>query len=58
MKTLVADELRAKIEESRKPGASCGRDFTMERVRKFQEADAKLQEACARLGIDKPHMIA
>lgn len=58
MKSLVASELRAKIDESRKGGESCGKDFTLQRVRSFQEADQKLQEACARLGIDKPHMIA
>ena len=58
MKSLVASELRAKIDESRKPNASCGKNFTLERVRSFQDADLKLQEACARLGIDKPHMIA
>lgn len=58
MKSLVAGELRARIEESRKHSANCGKDFTLSRVRSFQEADQKLQEACARLGIEKPHMIA
>ncbi|CDF86318.1 hypothetical protein PKB_5005 [Pseudomonas knackmussii B13] len=58
MKSLAAGDLRAKSEESKKHGASCGKDFTLERIRRFQEADQKLQEACARLGIDKPHMIA
>ena len=58
MKSLEAGELRARIENSRKHGNACGKEFTLARVRSFQEADQKLQEACARLGIEKPHMIS
>lgn len=58
MKCLVAGELRAKLEESRKHLSGPGEDFTVERVRRFEQADQRLQEACARLGIRKPQMIA
>lgn len=55
MKQLSAGDLRGKNEVM---SAACGKASTMERVRRFQEADQKLQEACARLGIEKPHMVA
>lgn len=35
-----------------------GKTFTLQRVRRFQEADQRLQEACARLGIEKPNMVS
>lgn len=56
MKAFSASEYRAKnIAVSRKDGQS-GRDFTLARVRRFQEADEQLKEACAKLGIEKPVM--
>lgn len=58
MKCLVAGELRAKIEEARKHAPGNGESFTMDRVRRFEQADQRLQEACARLGINKPQMLA
>lgn len=54
MKQLSAGDLRAKQEKS----TACGKASTLERVRRFQEADKQLQEACSRLGIEKPHMVA
>lgn len=57
MKAFSASEYRAKnIGASRKDGLS-GRDFTLTRVRRFQQADEQLKEACARLGIEKPVMV-
>jgi hypothetical protein len=55
MKQLSAGDLRSRNEQKE---AVCGKASTLERVRRFQEADQKLQEACARLGIEKPHMVA
>lgn len=40
----------------RKDGLS-GRDYTLARVRRFQEADQSLKKACAELGIEKPVMM-
>jgi hypothetical protein len=57
MKSLLVRELREKRSISGK-NACEGKAFTLERVRRFQEADEKLQEACARLGIEKPNMIS
>ncbi|VVM91477.1 hypothetical protein PS684_03166 [Pseudomonas fluorescens] len=56
MKPFSVSEFRAKKTESTEKGRVSGRDFTLERVRRFQEADKSLQEACARLGIEKPIM--
>lgn len=56
MKSLVVSELRTKYPENSQSGAKSGKDLTLERVRRFQEADKTLQEACARLGIEKPIM--
>lgn len=35
-----------------------GREFALERVRRFQEADERLRVTCARLGIEKPNMVS
>ncbi len=57
MKAFSATEYREKNPgTSRKDGLS-GRDYTLARVRRFQEADEQLKEACARLGIEKPIMV-
>lgn len=56
MKTFSASDYQAKNEtKPRKDGLS-GRDYTLARVRRFQQADENLKEACAQLGIDKPVM--
>lgn len=56
MKVFSANDFRAKnVNAAAKAGPS-GRDFTLQRVRRFQEADESLKEACARLGIEKPVM--
>lgn len=57
MKTLSVRELRVKTLSS-ETKLSDGKTFALESVRRFQEADQKLQEACARLGIAKPNMIS
>lgn len=56
MKTFSASEFRAKNAEDAAKSGRTGRDYTLQRVRRFQEADESLKQACARLGIDKPVM--
>lgn len=56
MKGFSVTGMRAKCQENSQNGAKSGKDLTLERVRRFQEADKSLQEACARLGIEKPIM--
>jgi len=57
MKSLSVRDLRVKSSSS-VAKTSDGKAFAIEQVRRFQEADLKLQEACARLGIAKPNMIS
>lgn len=57
MKSLLVRELREKRSKTDKKALD-GKAFTLERVRRFQEADERLQEACARLGIEKPNMVS
>lgn len=56
MKAFSASEHRAKQSTSVTEKGQSGRDYTLERVRRFQMADENLKEACARLGIEKPVM--
>jgi hypothetical protein len=56
MKSFSASEYQARKAESAKPNKLTGRQSTLARVRRFQEADKVLQEACARLGIETPVM--
>lgn len=56
MKSFSVSGIRAKSQENSQYGTKSGKDLTLERVRRFQEADKSLQEACARLGIEKPIM--
>lgn len=55
MKSLSAKDLVAK---EAAPNRECGKQLTMERIRRFREADRKLKEVCARLGIEKPQMVS
>jgi|MDSZ01.2.fsa_nt_gb hypothetical protein len=55
MKSLSAKDLVAK---DHAPNAERAREVTAERIRRFKEADRKLKEVCARLGIEKPQMIS
>lgn len=56
MKTFCAKDYQAKNESKPRENGLTGRDYTLARVRRFQEADENLKEACARLGIEKPVM--
>ncbi|GEM_PF-5144660 len=56
MKSLLVRDLRGSRPADK--SAAGGREFTLERVRRFQEADERLREACARLGIEKPNMVS
>ena len=55
MKSLSVRDLRGNRPAGKAAG---GREFTFERVRRFQEADERLRETCARLGIEKPNMVS
>lgn len=56
MKSFSASEFQARKVEAAKPNEVTGRQSTLLRVRRFQESDKQLQEACARLGIETPVM--
>jgi hypothetical protein len=56
MKSFSASEFQARKAGAAKPNEETGRQSTLKRVRRFQEADKVLQEACARLGIETPVM--
>jgi len=54
MKNLSLSDLRSKGVQG---SGSTGKVRAMERIRKFREADEKVKQVCAGLGIDKPQMI-
>ena len=57
MKSFSASEYQAKQSETPRKDGLTNREFTLARVRRFQEADQNLKEACAELGIEKPVMM-
>jgi hypothetical protein len=56
MKSFSASEYQAKHAATPRKDGLSGRDYTLARVRRFQEADQSLKQACAELGIEKPVM--
>ncbi|UVL73839.1 hypothetical protein [Pseudomonas protegens] len=57
MKSFSAREYQAKHTDIPRKDGATGRDYTLARVRRFQEADQSLKQACAELGIEKPIMM-
>lgn len=57
MKSFSARDYQAKHSNTPRKDGLTGRDYTLARVRRFQEADQSLKEACAELGIEKPVMM-
>ena len=57
MKSFSAREYQARHAANPRKEGQNGRDYTLARVRRFQEADQSLKEACAELGIEKPNMM-
>lgn len=57
MKSFSASEYQAKQAATPRKDGLSGRDYTLARVRRFQEADQSLKQACAELGIEKPIMM-
>ncbi|WP_394243964.1 hypothetical protein [Halopseudomonas laoshanensis] len=55
MKRLSARDL---VVKDSMPNSESAKELTLERVRRFKEADRKLKEVCARLGIEKPRMVS
>ena len=57
MKSFSASEYQAKHAKTHRKDGLSGREYTLARVRRFQEADQSLKQACAELGIEKPVMM-
>lgn len=57
MKSVLVSDLREKSSKADNKTVD-NRALALARVRRFQEADERLQAACARLGIEKPNMVS
>lgn len=57
MKSFSASEYQAKHANTPRKDGLSSREYTLARVRRFQEADQTLKQACAELGIEKPVMM-